>query len=117
MQLKTLGGIVLTIVALAFSAASAEASGYYMTYGQAVAETKRYARNTCNELPECIAWGKGPCLRRSPSAFNCIAAFFYPGPGIEEGEELECNQILYWGVSRGGYIVLKNFSEPNCFYV
>jgi hypothetical protein len=114
--------IILAAVALIAlgSAGSAEASQWHMRYRQAVIETKGYARETCNELEGCTAYGWGRCIRESPSRFSCIASFFYPGP--EEPEEpepreIECNRIARWGVGRDGFIELKSLGRVRCFYI
>lgn len=92
-------------------ASPAEASRYYMSYGQAKAETKRYAKEACYELAECTAWAPGRCLRRAPSRFSCVTALWFRGV---EGEII-CEQVLHWGVNNVGTIVLRSTGEPTCY--
>lgn len=93
--------------------ASAEAVQWRMRYGQAKHATKEYAQDTCEELRECTAWGVGQCFRRSLSRFSCSMGTFFPG--VEPGEEIECRQVLHWGVSFDGYVELKARGRPHCF--
>jgi hypothetical protein len=106
---------LLAVAGLLVVAASADAFQWRMSYGQAKNESKVFAKETCAELPECIGWGVGACRRRSLSRFDCTIGLF--ARGREAGEEIECDQVLHWGVNRGGTIVLKNFGPPHCFVV
>lgn len=104
--------VLLAVAGLLLMAGSADASQWRMSYGQAKSESKLYAQEVCRGLPECTGWGVGACVRRSLSRFDCTIGIFTPG--LEPGEEIECDQVLHWGVNRGGIIVLKNFGRPYC---
>jgi hypothetical protein len=92
---------------------SAGAFQWHMRYGQAKHESRRFAMRTCSELSECEAFGVGQCYRRSSSRFDCEIGLFFTG--VERPEEIECNQVLHWGVDYRGYIRLKSSGEPHCF--
>lgn len=109
MKLKVL---LLAVCGLLVLAGSADAFQWRMSYGQAKNESKVYAKETCAELSECSGWGVGACRRRSLSRFDCTIGIF--ARGAEPGEEIECDQILHWGVNRAGVIVLKNYGRPSC---
>ena len=106
---------VLAVAGLLVMAGAADAFQWRMSWGQAKRESKIYAKETCAELSDCIGWGVGTCKRRSLSRFDCTIGIF--ASGREPGEEIECDQVLHWGVDRGGTIVLKNFGRPHCFVV
>jgi hypothetical protein len=103
---------LLAVAGLLVMAGSADAFKWRMAYGQAKSESKVFAKETCREIPECTGWGVGPCLRRSPSRFDCTIGIF--ARGVEPGEEIQCDQVLHWGVNRSGVVVLKNFGRPHC---
>ena len=103
---------LLAVTGLLVMAGTADAFQWRMTYGQAKSESRAYAQETCREIPECTGWGVGACLRRSLSRFDCTIGIF--ARGVEPGEEIECDQVLHWGVNRAGVIVLKNFGRPAC---
>lgn len=111
MKFKVL--VVAATTAIALTAASSADAAWFMRYGQAKAESKRYSKESCESSRECTAWGVGKCVRRSESSFSClIANWFYP-PNTGE-EDIECKQVLHWGVRHGGIIVLKNAGEAHC---
>jgi hypothetical protein len=118
MRLKILGGIVLTIVALVLSVASADAS-YYMRYGQAKNASRETAERVCRNAPECTGWGVGQCARRSSSRFDCVIGerYLYIAERTGTEFETECDSVLHWGVNIYGYIVLKGTGEPDCYEV
>jgi hypothetical protein len=111
-KLLVLSLVFATAIVL-LTPAMATAFQWHMRYGQAKHESRRYASRTCSELSECEAFGVGQCYRRSESRFDCTIGFFFPGP--EYIEEIECNEILHWGVDYNGYVRLKNSGEPQCF--
>lgn len=115
MSAKAKLAIACVLASMALGAATADAFVWHMRYGQAKNATKEFAREACREDRECIGWGVGQCYRRSQSSFVCTMGLFYPG--IEPGEEIECDVRLRWGASRGGYITLKNAGSPHCFKV
>jgi hypothetical protein len=104
--------ILALLGCLAF-AASADAFKYRMRYGQAKHESLTYVKRLCAEIPECTGYGTGQCYRRSLSRFDCMVGIF--SEGAEYGEEIECDQMLHWGVSLSGYVSLKNSGEPYCY--
>lgn len=106
---------LLAVAGLLVLAGSAEAFQWHMSYGQAKNESKIFAKETCNEISDCTGWGVGACIRRSSSRFDCTIGIF--GPGREPGEEIECDQVLHWGVNRAGIVVLKNFGRPACHVI
>jgi hypothetical protein len=118
MRLRILGGIVLTIVALTLSVASADAS-YYMRYGQAKQASTEVVRQSCSEQPSCVGWIVDQCLRRSPSRFDCLIGFLhrYEAEQTEVGFEEVCESVLHWGASPQGYIELKALGQPHCYEV
>lgn len=111
MKFKVLVAVAASATAL--TAVSSADAAWYMRYNQAKAESKRYSEESCESSRDCTAWGVGKCVRRSQSSFSClIANWFYP-PNAGE-EDIECQQVLHWGVRQGGIIVLKNTGEPYC---
>ena len=107
--------VLLAMVGLLVLAGSAEAFKWRMSYGQAKSESKLFALETCREIPECTNWRVQTCRRRSLSRFDCTINLF--ARGTQPGEEIECDQVLHWGVNRAGVIVLKNFGDPYCHLV
>lgn len=106
--------LVLAALAVLVFAASAQASRWYVTYGQAKNTAKVYAKQTCERDRDCIAWGAGKCARRSSSRFDCLVASF--SPGVQAGEEIECQRIAHVGVNRGFVQVLsvgQNYCAAN----
>ncbi|HEX7279607.1 MAG TPA: hypothetical protein VF255_08305 [Solirubrobacterales bacterium] len=104
--------VMLVVAGLLLMTGTADAFKWRMSYGQAKSESKAFAQGVCRELPDCTRWAVGPCLRRSLSRFDCTIGIF--GRGAEPGEEIQCDQVLHWGVDRSGAVVLKNFSRPHC---
>ncbi len=104
--------IAVTLTALVLSAGSANAFQWHMRFGQAKNASKEYTKDLCADLRECIGWGVGQCYRQSNSRFDCTIGTWFPGK--EAGEEIECRQVLHWGASYSGYVVLKNAGRPNC---
>jgi hypothetical protein len=108
--------LVMTVAAFFVLVAVAAAFQWHMSYGQAKHSTREFAQAFCEEDRECVAWGVGPCLRRSSSRFDCTMGAFYKN-FYEPGDEAECDIALHWGVSRSGYVTLKNHGLPNCHRV
>ncbi len=106
---------VIAMAAFFALAGSAEAFQWHMRYGQAKHASKEYAKEGCREIAECVAYAVGQCYRQSSSRFDCTVGRFYPG--VEPGEEIECNTVLHWGVSYSGRVQLKNAGEPYCFSI
>jgi hypothetical protein len=105
---------VAALAAFLLLAGSAEAFQWHMRYGQAKHASRQYAVGACEQIGECTAFAVGQCYRISASRFDCQIGIFTPGV---ETEEIECNQMLHWGVSYTGRVQLKNSGEPNCFAV
>lgn len=107
--------VVLAAMAfLTLGVSSANAFQWHMRYGQAVLESKRYAKETCEEVEGCTEYAWDQCFRRGPAAFECFVGTFFPPRYVGESW-IECSQALRWGVSYRGYIVLKGSEEPMCF--
>lgn len=104
--------LLLAALALLLVPASADAFKYRLDYGQAKNASKEFAKELCDELPECEAYGVGSCTRRALSRFTCIIGVFYPGQFGPQEEE--CDIALHWGVSYSGYVALKNHGPTHC---
>lgn len=111
MKLKVL--VTAAMVVIALTTVSSADAAWYMSYGQAKAESKLYSKESCESSSECSAWGVGQCVRRSSGRFSCLIANWFYAPNAGE-EDIECQQVLHWGVRRGGIITLKNAGEPYC---
>jgi len=92
---------------------TAEAFQWHLGYGQAKHATRVFAEEACREDHKCIGYGVGPCERVSESRVDCVAGLLYKGVA-EPGDEVACNIVLHWGVSRNGQLALKNHGSPNC---
>jgi hypothetical protein len=103
---------VAAVAALLMLAGSAEAFKWQMSYGQAKNASKEFAKELCDSVSDCTGYGVGQCLRKSPSRFDCLIGLF--SPGTEPGEEIQCDVVLHWGASRGGYVTLKNRGPFHC---
>jgi hypothetical protein len=103
---------LLALVGILVIAGSAEASRWYVRYGQAKNTAKAYSKQACERDSECIAWGAGKCSRRSSARFDCIVAAFYPG--VEAGEEIVCQRIAHVGVNRG-FVQVLSVGRQYCF--
>jgi hypothetical protein len=106
----------MAITALAVSltlVSTAEAFKWHLGYGQAKHATKVFAEETCRLDHKCIAYAVGPCDRASDSRVDCLAGLLYKGVA-EPGDEVACNIVLHWGVSRSGEMVLKKHGRPDC---
>lgn len=108
--------VLFSLVFFVFVVGSAEAFHWHIRYGQAKHASKEFAFEACKSDHKCAGYGVGQCYRASESRFDCEVGLFYadsPGPG----EETECNIPLHWGVSRSGYLTLKNHGQVHCFQV
>lgn len=108
--------ISVAITALALSLAlvgTAEAFKWHLGYGQAKHATKVFAEESCRDDRKCIAYAVGRCDRVSDSRIDCVAGLLYKGVA-EPGDEVACNIVLHWGVSRAGELALKNYGKPDC---
>ncbi|HVQ58692.1 MAG TPA: hypothetical protein VMS60_07270 [Solirubrobacterales bacterium] len=103
------------VACLVLGAGTASAFVWHMTYGQAKSATKEFAKESCREDSECVAWGVGKCTRRTESGFACEAGLFFRSPG--SSEEVECDIVLHWGADHAGYVKLKRHGPPHCFPV
>jgi hypothetical protein len=107
--------MVASLLVFLLVVGSAQAFTYHLSYGQAKHATKEVAQEFCAHAAECSGYGVGACNRVSESRIDCVMAQFYPGR--EPGEEVECNTVLHWGVSRQGFVELKRHGQPHCFPV
>lgn len=105
--------LVLALLAVLVFAASAEASRWYVGYGQAKNTAKLYAKQSCERESDCVAYGPGKCARRSSSRFDCLVYAYYPG--VEVGEEIECRRIAHVGVSSSGFVQVLSTSRQYCY--
>ncbi|HEU4392576.1 MAG TPA: hypothetical protein VFR04_02940 [Solirubrobacterales bacterium] len=103
------------IAALFVLAGSAQAFQWHMSYGQAKNASKEFAEELCESNSECTGFGVGQCRRKSLSRFDCLIGLF--SPGAEPSEEIECDVLLHWGASRGGYVALNNRGPFHCHSV
>jgi len=105
---------LLALAGLLVIAGSAEGSSWYVTYGQAKNTAKAYSKLSCERDNECVAWGAGKCSRRSSARFDCLVANFYPG--VEAGEEIECQRVAHIGV-RGGFVQVLSAGRYYCYTI
>ena len=98
--------------ALIVGAGTAEAAGWYLPLRLAKHETKRFAISDCESDFECVAYGVGPCARRTPSRVDCLESTYFSDP---EGE-MRCDVVLHWGVNFRGVVTLKNTGHADCYY-
>jgi hypothetical protein len=103
----------IALAALFLVPVSDASATWFMRYGQAKNESKRFSKESCERSQDCTAWGAGKCVRRSQSSFSCVIANWFLPPNSDE-PDIECVQVLHWGVKTGGFIVLKNAGEPRC---
>lgn len=103
---------IAAIAALCAMAGSAQAFQWHMSYGQAKNASKALAKELCQGVSDCTGYSVGQCIRKSESRFDCVIGLF--SSGAEPGEEVECDVVLHWGASRGGYIALKNRGPFQC---
>ncbi len=94
-------------------AGTADAFRWHLGYGQAKHETRVFAEESCREDRKCVAYAVGRCNRISDSRIDCLAGLLYKGIA-EPGDEVACDIVLHWGVSRRGEVALKNYGRPNC---
>jgi hypothetical protein len=112
MKLKVLAVSMLAVLSLLTVAGSASAFVYHMRYGQAKHASLGWVSELCESSNECTGYGTGQCFRQSESSFACTVGLF--SPGAFQGEEIECDTVLRWGVATGGTIVLKYRGPFNC---
>jgi hypothetical protein len=103
------------ITALFLLVGSAQAFQWHMRYGQAKHASRAFAEELCRSSSECTGYGVGQCYRASESRFDCTIGLF--SPGVEPGEEIECDVVLHWGASRSGFVALKRRGPFHCVSV
>lgn len=90
------------------------AEGYYiLRYGQAKNHTRVYSKEVCQTVQGCTAWGVGRCERLATRRFRCLYANWHRPSYVDE-EEIECQQVLHWGVRRG-YVALVGKGRVRCY--
>lgn len=109
MRIKLL--LFLTASALLLPAAVAQAC--FMPVWEARHETRQFSRETCEEDHYCVSYEVGYCERRSPSRVNCLSTNY----SRDRHGEMECDMLLRWGVSPDGYVILKSYASPHCYYL
>lgn len=92
------------------------AASYYMTYGQAMKESRRWVKKRCGkERPGCLRGNSESCYPAERRAHNYVCSvirFYIDRP--EPGTESKCKAGLDWGISRSGYIKLNMAHRQNC---
>lgn len=104
---------VAALAALVLFVSNASAS-WYMRYDQAWQASEGVARRTCLNVPTCLGWEVGPCVRRSPARFDCAERQYFRFVAGERELEQVCETVLHWGASRWGLLVLKGATQPYC---
>lgn len=89
--------VLLGLVAVLLLSAQAEASSYFLPYGQARKLSKVWVREACEASgPSCVTWKVGHCARIASDRVDC-------GAGIAFRDEV-CGFVLENRVMGNGYI-------------